>query len=569
MSNKIGTEQCPACAQRGEDRTGDNLAVYDDGHKYCYKCKHREEGSPVDRSAALPKSGLTVSQIQEQPVKADPARKLSPQTVELYGVRGRNSSVTGKTENVYYPYHAIENEARGFGEVIGYKVRTLPKQFSFAGKAEGCFGRHLLHTHVEKKVIITEGEEDALAVYEQLAQQGKPYCVISLPNGANSVEKVLDDMPGIARHPGVILFLDNDDPGREAADRLAELLIGKIPTVQIVREYAGYKDASDMHVASDTLAMWQALKTAEEFKPEGVVAGSDFDVDAFFTEEVEHGYAVPYPYLEARLRGLRKGELVTVTAGSGIGKSTLCRELGYSLVRDHGLKVLHLGLEDSHGVAQLSYIALDNNVPWPRLRENRDLLTKEEVQRTKDTVFDNMFFWSHFGSVSADTLISAIEYYVQAHDVDFVVLDHLSIVVSGMDTGNERKSIDLIMTKLAELVVRTGVGILSVVHLKRPDGKDFNSGDSVSLGDLRGSAALEQLSWTVLSLERNQQAEDGAQDYALLRVLKNRTWGSTGVCDELRYDSETGRLLCKEQALELDVGWKQPEEDEEEECIRA
>ena len=567
-SRKIDTEQCPACAQKGEDRSSDNLAVYDDGHKHCFKCGHYEKANLLNKPTALPKSGLTVAQIQEQPIKADPARKLSHQTAELYGVHGRANTMTGKIENLYYPYHSIENAARGFGQVTGYKIRTLPKQFSFAGKAEGCFGRHLLHMHVEKKVIITEGEEDALAVYEQLAQQGKPYCVISLPNGASSVEKALEDLEGIGRHPGVILFLDNDEPGKEAAERLAAVLVGKIQNVQVVKEYAGYKDASEMHVAGDTLAMWQALKTAEEFKPEGVISGSDFDVDAFFTEEVERGYSVPYPYLESRLRGLRKGELVTVTAGSGIGKSTLCRELGYSLVKDHELKVLHLGLEDSHGVAQLSYIALDNNIPWPRLRENRELLTQEEVQQTKDEIFNNMFFWSHFGSVSADKLLSAIEYYVQAHNVDFVVLDHLSIVVSGMDTGNERKSIDLIMTKLAELVVRTGVGILSVVHLKRPDGKDFNSGDPVSLGDLRGSAALEQLSWTVLSLERNQQAEDGAQDYALLRVLKNRTWGSTGVCDELRFDSQTGRLICKDQALELDIGWKEPEE-EEEVCIPA
>ena len=558
----LSKERCPDCADKGEDRAGDNLAVYEDGSKYCFKCKAH---SRPEKFTALPKSGMTVAQIEELPVKYDPSRKLSRETANLYEVRGRIDTVTGLVQNLYYPCYDMQDYASGFGSVSGYKIRTLPKKFSVAGEMHGCFGRQLLGTNMDRKAIITEGEEDAMAVYDTLSKKGKPHCVISLPNGSGSVDKVLEDIQQLSKYPGVILFMDNDEAGRAAAAKLSEMLIGKVKGLQVVHDFTNYKDASDMHVAGDELAMWQALKTAKEFKPEGVVAGSEFNVQEFFKEEAPKGYEVPYPLLQGRTRGLRKGELVTVTAGSGIGKSTLCRELGYSLVKDHGLRVLHLGLEDNMGVAQLSYIALDHNVPWPSLRENRNLLTESEVQSTKDNIFDKMFFWSHFGSVSPDFLMSTIEYYVHTHDVDFVVLDHLSIVVSGMNDSNERKSIDLIMTKLAELVVRTGVGLLSVVHLKRPNDRDFNSGDAVTLGDLRGSAALEQLSWTVLSLERDQQAEDGAQDYAKLRVLKNRTWGSTGICDTLRFDTETGRLLSKEQAATMNIDW----DSGEDECTAA
>lgn len=34
----IGKERCPECAKRGKDRSKDNLAIYSDGHKYCYNC---------------------------------------------------------------------------------------------------------------------------------------------------------------------------------------------------------------------------------------------------------------------------------------------------------------------------------------------------------------------------------------------------------------------------------------------------------------------------------------------------------------------------------------------------
>ena len=55
-------------------------------------------------------------------------------------------------------------------------------------------------------------------------------------------------------------------------------------------------------------------------------------------------------------------------------------------------------------------------------------------------------------------------------DCKWIFLDHLSILVSGQDDGDERKSIDVLMTKLRSLVEETGVGLLLVSHLRRPSG---------------------------------------------------------------------------------------------------
>ena len=90
-----------------------------------------------------------------------------------------------------------------------------------------------------------------------------------------------------------------------------------------------------------------------------------------------------------------------------------------------------------------------------------------------------------------------------------------------------------------------------VVHLSRNKGKAaFNEGGQVSLTDLRGSAALEQLSWNVIALERNQQSAD-EKNISQIRVLKSREEGWTGVADVCEYDFDTGRLLPKEDGLKL------------------
>jgi len=83
--------------------------------------------------------------------------------------------------------------------------------------------------------------------------------------------------------------------------------------------------------------------------------------------------------------------------------------------------------------------------------------------------------------------------------------------------------------------------LILVSHLKRPEGRGHEEGAQTSLAQLRGSAAIGQLSDIVIGLERDQQdAEDC--DKMRVRVLKNRFSGDTGSACVLTYDKDTGRL---------------------------
>jgi len=82
-----------------------------------------------------------------------------------------------------------------------------------------------------------------------------------------------------------------------------------------------------------------------------------------------------------------------------------------------------------------------------------------------------------------------------------------------------------------------------VSHLKRPSGdRGHEDGAQTSLAQLRGSAAIGQLSDMVIGLERNQQDKDNPH-ISHVRVLKNRWSGETGLCCSLRYDTVTGRMV--------------------------
>ena len=131
---------------------------------------------------------------------------------------------------------------------------------------------------------------------------------------------------------------------------------------------------------------------------------------------------------------------------------------------------------------------------------------------------------------------------VLALNCRYVFLDHISIVISGLSDGDERRLIDNTMTRLRKLVEELKIALIVVSHLRRVEGKtSHEEGHQTSLAHLRGSHALAQLSDTVIGFERNQQSET-EHNVMYARVLKNRWLGDTGIASTLIYNSETGRL---------------------------
>ncbi len=144
--------------------------------------------------------------------------------------------------------------------------------------------------------------------------------------------------------------------------------------------------------------------------------------------------------------------------------------------------------------------------------------------------------------MASDNLLSKIRYMVRGMGATHIVLDHLSIVVSGMEGGDERREIDRVMTQLRSMCEELKCSLFLVSHLRRPDGKGHEEGALTSLAQLRGSHAIAQLSDLVLGLERNQQDDEGEANITTVRVLKNRYTGETGRAVSLSYDTNTGRL---------------------------
>jgi len=514
--------------------SSDARAVYSDGSSYCFSCEKYFKGDSMDteyiaptKAAGLIESG-EVQALGKRRITEDTCRKFN-YTVSQY--RGQKVQVA--------------NYKNREGQVVAQKIRFADKTFKFLGDAKqaGLYGQHLWKDGGKNSMlVITEGEIDALSM-SQL--QGNRFPVVSISQGAAGAKRVIQrELDFVESFDKVVIMFDQDEAGRAASIDVAQLLTPSKAHIAALP----LKDPNEMLVQGRGKEVIDAMWQAKAYRPDGIIAGTDLWESVSTDDEQQ---SIPYPFddLNQKTRGMRRGELVTLTAGSGVGKSQVCREIAYHLIQQ-GESLGYIALEENVKRTALGLMGLAIDKPLH--------LTKEGVSDDtlkcafNDTVGSGrVFLYDHFGSCSTDNLISKVRYLAKSCGVGWVVLDHLSIVVSGVDDGDERKAIDVIMTKLRSLVEETGIGLILVSHLRRPSGeKGWEEGLQVSLNSLRGSASIAQLSDMCISIERNQQGDN--PNISTMRVLKNRYTGETGVAAYLHYDQDTGRMVNVEDPSVFD-----------------
>ena len=442
------------------------------------------------------------------------------------------------------------------GNVVAQKFRYPDKTFSWKGSPKEAvpFGMNLWRSG-GKRIYITEGEIDAMSIAEAL---GGKYPVISVSNGAASAKKDLaKHIEFLNSYEEVVLAFDNDEPGHKATAEVATLFgPGKVSTINTTP----YKDMNEVLIDLGKAGVLKYYYETKAFTPDGIVSGASLDYDSVTSLDNSKSYMTPYEGLNKQLRGLRKGELVTFTAGSGMGKTTLVRECAYDLAVKQGLRIGWVALEENTQRSALGFMGIHMDCPL-HLQDEREKANEEDMKKAFEDVIhtDRIYFYDHFGSLDSNNLISKLRFLAVAAEVDFIFLDHISIVISGQESGNERIAIDNLMTALRSLAEETQVGICIISHLRRPSGdKGFENGTEVTLSHLRGSGGIAQLSDAVVALERDQQAATDA-DVGNIRILKNRYTGETGLGGKVKYYKETGRLMNYEFEEEGFANEQQPE----------
>lgn len=532
--------------------SSDGNTIYSDGHSFCFVCrKHINAKSSTKSHEHEHEDNDNMSNDKQKSLAyysglpCVPVHGVSKDVAEEFGIRAEIDVVTGLPEKIYYPYFSIN------GELVAYKGRDVEsKQFFWVGNRAKAtlFGQQRIPKS-GKLLMIVEGEKDALAATELFRQLGKKYNVISIRDGANSSHDAPRDIASqlevIEKFESVVVAMDNDDVGQSTQKAIAELLVTST-SVRLWHYADGFKDAHDVLDKGNAKMFYELLANSKEYRPEYIISGEDISFEEV-RRPLQAGFEIPFSGLQDKLQGFRKGELTTITAGTGSGKSTLSRQIAYNMIKA-GLRTANIFLEETKEKTVQGFIALDNKVPLGRLRASPNIISDEAAKTSFDNLIANgrTFFFNHFGGIQSDVLIQKMKYFAKALNVDYIFLDHLSIVVSGSDEINdERKTLDSLCTKLAAFCTETNVGVIMVAHLRKKGAGETsaNAGGQITLDDLRGSQGIAQLSHNVVAVIRNTTADDVEESNKIkLFVLKNREWGQLGDAGSLKYNRFTGLL---------------------------
>jgi twinkle protein len=543
---------CPQCG--GSDPVGLN----EDGSAYCFSCAERipsyykAVSGGSDNYKPPMKSVPPVTELKtyrnntvlssDGEFNALTDRKISLETAKKYGVKS-SLNTKGEVVSHSYPYYNIN-------EVSGYKVRnTKDKLFNWSGSSQdtGLFGQQLFRDG-GKYITITEGECDAMSAYEML---GSKWPVVSLKNGAaGAVKDIKEAIEFIEKFENIIISFDNDTPGREAAVKVARLISpGKAKIISFPEDIKDANDMLKLNKQKDYVNLWWDAKT---YTPSGVLNVADL-YDEYVNRKKKK--SVPYPWagLNKKLLGMRQGELVTLTGGTGLGKSSVTREIEHWLINTTEDKVGVLALEEDYlrTVDGIMSIEADQKLYIDEVREAYCPIKRDKIYHK---LFRNGRVWvhAHFGATDVDEIFSKLRFMIVGCDCKWIVVDHLHMLLSGSSEGDERRVLDNMMHRLRCIVEETGVGMILVSHLRRVDGNQgHENGITVGLSHLRGSQSIAQLSDCVLALERNQQSDDDEEaNTTHVRVLKSRYTGDVGMATHLLFNRDTGRL--KEIDIEED-----------------
>jgi len=528
-------QPCPLCD------SSDAVGINKDRSAKCFSCAEFMpnyddacKGKDMEVVAAKP----IIEQVNDiaGTFSALSDRKIKLETAKKYGVKSTHD-LQGRITKHFYPYYNGH-------ELAATKCRTVQgKGFFSQGTYNdtGLFGQQLFKSG--KYITITEGECDAMAAYELL---GSKWAVVSIKRGAaGAVRDIKESLEFFDDFKNVIIVFDNDKAGKKASIKVARLF--KPSKARIMSLPNGCKDPNDMLRQNRHKEFIEAWWSAKTYTPSGVINVSE-QRDKFHNREKRD--SVPYPYagLNKKLYGLRQGELVTITGGTGLGKSSVTRELEHWLINQTKDNIGIISLEEDWRRTIDGVLSIEANARL-YIDQIRERYSKEELDKLFDILYDGenknrVWIHAHFGANDLDEIFSKIRFMIIGCGCKWIVIDHLHMLVSASIEGDERRTIDSIMTRLRSIVEETGAGVILVSHLRRVDGnKGHENGIAVNLSHLRGSQSIAQLSDCVLALERNQQSDDYQESQTTkVRVLKSRYTGDVGMACYLLYDNETGRL---------------------------
>ena len=557
--------RCPKCAERGEDNSGDNLVVYENGGKHCFNpsCNYtvpsedyRDDIEQIfEHEDKLEYSVENWKKLQTHTVNEGGGyRGISDETYKFYGVRHQYDANNKLLEQIY-PLTNTNNE------ICGVKIRNVdPKKFYVKGSNKALttelFGQSVHRKSKSDTILLASGEADAMAAHEMLSNLGyKMPAIVSSTIGEDGAKQFKAQYEFFNKFDRIVVVPDNDKAGKKALEKLSLVLPrGKLFVVELPR-----KDTNDMLIdglESDFVARYMKAKP---HVPEGIV-GSGSLRNALL--ESINVLKIPLPpfmhVLEDMLSGgISLETIVNLVAASGIGKSSYANELTYYWIFNSPYKVGIYSLELSAG--QYANVLLSRHIEQKisllKQDEQIELLNSDVVQKQTEELLQtengqDRFYLLEDRGGTLQQAKDQIEKLIIGCDCKVIIIDPLQDLFAGCTFDEEAQFMtwQKVMIKVYKIV------FINICHTRKSsdDSNVGSTGAMISEESIQGSSAIYKSASINLLLTRNKLAENPMdRNTTKMWLSKNRSTGVTGPCGELIYNNKNHKLYDSNDYKEL------------------
>lgn len=556
--------------------SSDAMAIYipenEDMNAHCFSCNKNFNKKELESLCIDSDEDLEEYLTRTKPVKKSGGELLTDAQIEAVLKRtGSNGNGFRGIDDETLKFYRIRTEfkdgevfKRYYPNTIDYKpssfhVRVVKeKMFFFMGKAgrETDFFGQRLFKDGGKRLLIVGGQEDCAAAQQMLWSYRKKKgstgygrdAVVSVPSGENCVASIEKHYAWLDTFGEIILGLDNDEVGREAAQKAAERLPkGKVR----IASWSG-KDPNAMLEAGQQTEFVDNFFRAKQYVPIGIL---DTTTLADKLRETIILPKVNLPEFMMELQALMAGgipmrKIVNIAAETGIGKTSLVNEIVYHWMFSPNIRPAVVTLELDAPEYAMSLLSRHigkklslfddaekalNYVNQPWVKEKEHTLYFHEDGSPRWYLIDDR-------SCKVESIISKVEELVVSFGCNVIVFDPLSDLIARrpLDEQEDFMAWQKNMKKMHDVI------FLNVNHVRGSSTALEKGQDRVRFiteDDMMGSTSIPKSADCNILLSRNKYSEDVIKrNTTEVWIPKCRWTGRTGSGGDWYYDNDKHKL---------------------------
>jgi twinkle protein len=453
--------------------------------------------NPTETTYTIPK--IKVKSLSEPVLKYLQARGFTEKTIKRFQVGESNGKVM-------LPF--IKNKI-----VVNAKYRNITDKHDMKMEtgAEPCLFNH---DNAKEELIITEGEFDAMALYEY------GYNACSVPLGAGNHQWIDVEYEWLDKFKTIYFCFDNDKAGKEGLQKALVRLEEwdcKIVTLP-------YKDANECLINKISKEeIDQCFLNAKTITPATLAVPSDYLVDIldmFKNPDKFDGDRTFLPTLTHLLKGWREGEVTIWTGSNGAGKSTILNQNVLDLA-SRGLRICVASLE----------MPPKRYLKWAVQQYiKNDKPTDDQIIESIVWMTGKIFICNRADTIEPKTLLDLFKHTARKYGVNHFIIDSLSRI--RLDNTNFYESQQDFISQLLNFSKKYSCHVHLVAHPRKGE-KDSDEPGKV---DIKGSGYIQDMADNIIRMTRVGDKEKEKVDFdARITVLKNREYGFLGGID-LEFD---------------------------------